>query len=212
MIDSGSRDLAAVGGLTEPLWPEQPAPGHISPRWLLFLSCIQTKVRRSVREGAKVCGANLAFRRDALALQGGFRTELGRTGNRLISGEESLVVRLLLRRGFEVMYEPSVKVRHRIHRERLTLEWIRQRAYWEGVTEVALVGAAGDGMPWRLAIPKLAASALLFGALYAVRRNPDDLIRSRIAIGALATRLKPVESPAPAEADRVKARAQANHS
>jgi hypothetical protein len=184
-----------VGGLTQPSWPDGPAPDHISPRWLFYLSCIQDKVRRSVRQGAKVCGANLAFRRDSLVALGGFRNELGRIGDRLIGGEETLAVRLLLRAGLEVMYEPSVRVKHRIHRERLTLDWIRKRAYWEGVTETAMVNATGEPFPHNLAIPKLAASAVVFGASYLLTRNPDFLIRSRIAAGALSARLKPRAAP-----------------
>jgi len=205
-IENGGSDLAALGGLTEPFWPEQPVPGHITPRWLIYLSCNQDKVRRSVREGAKVCGANLAFRRESLLAAGGFHKELGRIGDRLIGGEESLAVRLLLRRGLEVMYEPAVRVWHRIAHDRLTLDWIRRRAYWEGVTEVILGSAAGDPIPRRLAIPKLAASALVFGGLYALTRDPDFLIRSQLAAGALATRFKPpLEPSTPASVNKAAA-------
>lgn len=205
-IENGGFDLAALGGLTEPLWPEKSAPGQISARWLFYLSCIQDKVRRSVREGAKVCGANLAFRRESLLAAGGFHTQLGRVGDRLIGGEEILAVRLLLRCGLEVMYEPAVRVWHRIHGDRLTLDWIRRRAYWEGVTEVILRNAAGDPIPRRLAIPKLAASALVFRSLYALTRNPDFVIRSQLAAGALATRFKPpLAAPAPASVNKAAA-------
>jgi len=204
-IEIGGVNLAAVGGLTAPGWPDQPAPNHISPRWLFYLSCIQDQARRSVRQGAKVCGANLAFQREKLLSLGGFRNELGRIGDRLIGGEETLAVRLLLREGFEVMYEPSVRVTHRIHRERLTKEWISKRAYWEGVTETAMVKATGEPFPRNLSRPKLAASALLFGSLYAATGNPDFMIRSRIAAGALSARLKPITPPFPANQTQVKA-------
>jgi glycosyltransferase involved in cell wall biosynthesis len=210
VIDEGANRLAAVGGLTQPLWPDNAsAPSHIGPRWLFYLSCNQDHVRGNVTHGAKVCGANLAFRREALSAVGGFRIELGRTGDRLIGGEESLVVRLLLQRGLDVIYEPSVRVKHRIHRERLTLDWIRRRAYWEGVTETAIATANGGPFPARLAIPKLAVSALVFGLLYALTRNSDFLIRSRVAGGALAARLKPPAVLNPAVASTAKAKANA---
>ena len=186
VVDTAENNLAAVGGLTEPLWPSASAPRHISRRWLFYLSCIQEPLRRSVRDGAKVCGANLAFRKESLLSVGGFRAGLGRIGDRLIGGEESLAISLLLRRGFEVIYEPSVAVRHRIHGERLTLPWISKRAYWEGVTEIALVQATGEHIPLRLAVPKLLASAIVFRGLFSLTHNPDFLIRARIASGALA--------------------------
>ena len=135
-----------------------------------------------------MCGANLAFRKDRLLSVGAFRTDLGRIGDRLIGGEESLVIRLLLRAGFEVIYEPSVAVKHRIHAERLSISWIGKRAYWEGVTEVAMVKATGEHFPPNLAVSKLAASALIFHGLFFATRNPDFLIRAKIAAGALTRR------------------------
>lgn len=207
VVEHCGPDLAAVGGLTEPAWPDGTKPPQVSPRWVFFLSCIQEKARRSGKDGAKVCGANLAFRRDALNSVGGFRNELGRIGDRLIGGEETLAVRLLLRSGFDVIYDPSVRVKHRIPRERLTLEWIRKRAYWEGVTLSAMLKATGEPIPRRLALPKLLASATIFGSLYPFTRNPEHLIRSQIALGAIATRLKPLTPPAPVLASQAKAHA-----
>ena len=207
VIENGAANLAAIGGVTEPLWPDQISHCHISPRWLFYLSCIQDQLRRSVRDGAKVCGANLAFRRESLLAVGGFRTELGRINDRLIGGEETLAVRLLLRDGFDAMYEPSVRVRHRIHPERLTLDWIRRRAYWEGATETLMAEAMGEPFPRNLAMPKLVASAIFFEVLNWVTRNPDFLIRSQIAAGALAIRLKPLKSPLPVAVMPPKARA-----
>ena len=205
VIQTGPANLAAIGGMTEPAWPEQleseqPAPKHVSPRWLFYLSCIQDTARRSVRDGAKVCGANLAFHRQRLLDVGGFRNELGRIGDRLIGGEETLAVRLLLRNAYEVIYDPSVRVKHRIPLERLALPWIRKRAYWEGVTETVMITATGERFPPNLAVPKLAASAVVFSAAYAITGNPDFLIRSQIAAGALSARLKklqPITTPQP---------------
>jgi hypothetical protein len=188
IVDAAESDLAAVGGPTEPAWPCDPAPDHISKRWLFYLSCIQETRRRSVRQGAKVCGANLAFRRHSLLTIACFHNELGRVGDRLTGGEDTLAVRLLLRGGLEVMYEPSLKVKHRIHPQRLTEPWIRKRAFWEGVTQIAMIRATDEPFPWSLAIPKLAASAIVFGGLFFLRRNPDFLIRAKLASGALAAR------------------------
>ena len=167
----------------------------------------KTKCGGQSKDGAKVCGANLAFRRDALNAVGGFRNELGRIGQCLIGGEETLAVRLIVRSGLDVIYDPSVRVKHRIPRERLALEWIRKRAYWEGVTLAAMVKATGEAFPRSLGIPKLLASAALFGALYPFTRNPDHLIRWQIAIGALTTRLKPVTPPTPLPISQAKAHA-----
>lgn len=195
VVDTAAADLAAVGGRTEPLWPCDAAPSHISKRWLFYLSCIQDPGRKSAKDGAKVCGANLAFRKASLQAIGAFRPDLGRIGDRLIGGEETLAIRLLLRAGLEVVYDPSISVQHKIHLERLTLPWISKRAYWEGTTEIAMVKALAEQFPMRLALSKLAASLILFRGLFFATDNPDFLIRSRVAAGALAARLRKNERP-----------------
>jgi glycosyltransferase involved in cell wall biosynthesis len=189
VVDAAPGNLAAVGGQTEPMWPEEPAPGGISDRWLFFLSCIQETTRRSAREGGNVCGANLAFRKQSLLAIGRFRSDLGRSGDQLIGGEESLAIKLLLRNGQEVFYDPSIKVKHRIHRDRLTVSWVSKRAYSEGVTEIAMLRAMGDSFPPRLGVSKLALSSLVLSGLFYATGNPDFLIRAKMATGALAARL-----------------------
>ena len=87
-------------------------------------------------------------------------------GDCLIGGEESLAIKLLLRHGWDVIYEPSIRVKHRIHHERLTLPWMSKRAYWEGMTEIAIFRAMGETFPVRLAVPKLAAAAVILGGLF----------------------------------------------
>jgi len=195
VVTRAASDVAGIGGQTEPLWPTGTLPQYISKHWLFFLSCIQDQARRSVRDGGKVCGANLAFRKESLLALGGFRAELGRIGDRLIGGEESLAIRLLLRTGQEVVYDPSIVVKHRIHSERLNLSWISKRAYWEGVTEVAMIKATDEPFPFHLAVPKLLASATACRVLFAMTGNPDFLIRSQIAAGAFTARFRSFETP-----------------
>lgn len=205
VVTRAASNVAGIGGQTEPLWPMDTVPCHISKHWLFFLSCIQDQVRRSVRDGGKVCGANLAFRKESLLAIGGFRAELGRIGDRLIGGEESLAIRLLLRAGQDVVYDPSIMVKHRIHKERLNLAWIKKRAYWEGVTEVAMIKATDEPFPFHLAVPKLLASVSGCRTLFAITGNLDFLIRSQIAAGALTARFRSFDAPQAAEQSALRA-------
>jgi len=171
--------VALLGGRIDPRWPPgPPAPRDITPRWLLLLSCVRRAGRGRVAEGWDVCGANLVVRKSALAAIGGFPESLGRVGSRLIGGEESFVIERLQRDGLEARYDGAFRVEHCIEPERLTRAWLRRRAYWEGVTRVALHRALGEAPPRSLWLPKLLVSIPLLWLLARLRPgNPDWDIR-----------------------------------
>lgn len=80
-------------------------------------------------------GANLAFRRQALIEIGGWRTDLGKVDNSLISGEDHEVFFRLKARGlYTGLYDPSIVVRHFVPPSRLTRRYFRRWFYWHGKT------------------------------------------------------------------------------
>ena len=87
-------------------------------------------------------GANLAFIRSALVAIGGWRTDLGKVNNTLISGEDHEIfmrVRQLgLYRGY---YDPELSVRHYIPAARLTRRYFRKWFYWSGKTHALMLDA-----------------------------------------------------------------------
>jgi GT2 family glycosyltransferase len=89
-------------------------------------------------------GANMMFRREALASAGAFDPALGRVGTALISGEEVAVVNAARAAGFEVWYLGQASVEHLVHRDRLTHRWFLERAYFEGVSIARALRAQGD--------------------------------------------------------------------
>jgi len=181
--------VAMVGGRIEALWPEGASGAEVTPRWLLMLSCVDAPAGGRVAEGHNICGANFAIRRGALAAIGGFPTALGRVGGRLISGEESFVIRRLQQAGLDTVYDPSFSVLHCIEAQRLTRRWIAQRAYWEGVTRVLMHRALREPFPATIAPLKLLAAIPVLWALRWLRpKNPDYLIRMNIARGSLYAR------------------------
>ena len=72
-------------------------------------------------------GANMAFRREVFGKLGSFRTDLGRTGNNLISNEDTEFGRRVMAAGLYLRYEPSAVTFHPVESRRLTkkyfLEW-----------------------------------------------------------------------------------------
>jgi len=178
--------VALLGGRIDPRWPAgHAAPRDVTPRWLLLLSCVRRDGDGRVDAGWDVCGANLVVRRDALAAIGGFPEGLGRVGGRLIGGEESYVIRRLQRDGLEARYDGRFGVEHCIEPERLGRPWLRRRAYWEGVTRVAIHRALGEALPRALWRPKLLASIPMLWLLARLRPgNPDWDIRLAQARGS----------------------------
>lgn len=87
-------------------------------------------------------GANMAFRRKVFERHGGFRTDLGRKGDELISGEDTEFGRRLLRAGEVLHYAPDAVVHHPVARERATKAYFRRWYYQYGRTV-----ARRDGVP-----------------------------------------------------------------
>jgi len=84
-------------------------------------------------------GANMAVRRDVLQQAGPFRPDLGRTGGRLVLGQE--VPELLIRvraAGFRGQYVPAMQVCHHVPASRLTPRYFRRWWFGKGVSRAAL--------------------------------------------------------------------------
>ena len=65
---------------------------------------------------------------------GGFDLRLGRDDSTLMSGEEVLLLKQLIARGWKIWHSGRIEVGHKIPGDRLKRQWVRKRAFWEGVT------------------------------------------------------------------------------
>ncbi len=85
-------------------------------------------------------GANLAFARNALVAIGGWRTDLGKVNNTLISGEDHEIFVRLRRHGlYAGFYDPAVSVRHYVPASRVTRRYFRQWFFWHGKTNALML-------------------------------------------------------------------------
>ena len=143
---------AVVGGELEPVW-ESPRPEWLADQFLHGYSvCLGWDSEpRAIRGGEWLCEANIAFDAGALQAAGGFCEHLGRRGNLLLSGE-NFVNEIIRESGRCLYFTPKARVRHRIPPSRLTLEWLRQRYFWGGVTSSVVMDEQqrlfGDPPPW----------------------------------------------------------------
>ena len=179
--------IGCVGGTCAPLFAAD------RPRWLsdrLLQMAGITRFGSRPREPSSSAewpfGANIAFRRAALAEVGEFSPELGRRGALLLSGEDSEMVGRILRQGWRVWLEPSALVFHRVSAERCRGSYYRRRLWWNGI------GRAVD--PNARLAPRLLAAMPLRLLLWLVTRDRFYLYRLSESAGYLAARLRLVSA------------------
>ena len=80
-------------------------------------------------------GGNMAMRREVFQTIGVFDTSLGRTGKRLIGGEESDLFERMEKYSMRCYYVPRAVMYHIIPEEKLTEEYFERLAYNVGVSQ-----------------------------------------------------------------------------
>jgi len=133
----GDPRLGCVGGAVLPEWEGAP-PAWMSADVSRALAIVDWPgERRHLTDLAAewVAGANMACRAEALKEVGGFHPWLDRRGVRLLSSGDVFLEQQLLRHGYACVYEPAMRVYHRIPTSRLTHGWFRRRYFWQGVSD-----------------------------------------------------------------------------
>lgn len=120
----------------------------------------------------RIIGANMAYPREFLVDAGGFPTDLGRKDGTLLSNEET-VLQAAAATGAGIYYQPDAGVDHFIESRRLTVRYLLERHYWQGISDcrvdpaaVAETGDEGSGRSLLEGIPRAArvmSSLLLSG-------------------------------------------------
>ncbi len=141
-------DAVAIGGPILPAWEAAlPAwwPGALVGA-LSVLECASggRVGSATLPRNVEPYGANIAFDKETLWSFGGFPECLGRSGDALLSNEETYVLRRLRAAGRVILFAPEIIVRHHIGRDRLTPEWLLRRQYWSGISEAVMLDALGQ--------------------------------------------------------------------
>lgn len=129
-------DAAAAGGKITPLYDSEP------PRWLSHFT--EKPIAGTFDMGKEIklfkrdkypFGGNMALRRSTVDKYGGFDPNLGRTGTKLLAGEEKDLFRRLKEGGEKIYWVPGPEIYHIIPGERLTREYFTRLTRMIGVTE-----------------------------------------------------------------------------
>ncbi len=115
------------------------------PKWLpeeldWIVGCSYRGMPETKSEVRNPIGANMSFRRRAFEVAGLFRTEVGRYGKKLLSGEEAEFAMRLKKMmpDAKIIYDPSAVVYHRVSKSRMKLRYAMRRAYYEGYSKAIL--------------------------------------------------------------------------
>ncbi|MEM9170000.1 MAG: glycosyltransferase family 2 protein [Pseudomonadota bacterium] len=184
-------DVAGIGGKISPKFPDACPHDHITPSWLLLLSCVEAAGQGDIDySNYRVCGANLTLRVKYVLEVGGFPQKLGRHGGSLMSGEEAFIIERLIETGRRVLYNDTFSVDHYIPAARTMIDWAARRAFWEGASRVEIHRQLSRPIPATMNIAKLAASYPILRALSLVRGGVDERLRASRALGSLYWQVK----------------------
>lgn len=132
---SEHSEAGAFGGQIEPFF-EDGEPDWYSKWSMGFVSAIDRGDKVHVFPTNKFpIGANMGIKREVIEKVGMFNTELGRTGNNLLAGEEKDLFNRIREVGYEILYFPNIGVKHCIPGRRTTREFVERLAYGVGVSE-----------------------------------------------------------------------------
>ncbi len=122
-------DIWAVGGRVKPKFEIEP-PDWLPLKYLSVLTICNLGPK--IKEVPHIVGTNMAFMRGIFQQVGLFRTDLGRKGNNLLSGEELDLCERITKASGKIIYNPKVVVYHLVSRERLNKKYFCKRLLMEG--------------------------------------------------------------------------------
>ncbi|MBV8712100.1 MAG: glycosyltransferase family 2 protein [Solirubrobacterales bacterium] len=144
-IEKAMTDARAigVGGLIEPLWLDHP------PRWFptefgWVIGCSHRGLPETRTAVRNVWAGNMAMRRDRFQAVGGFRADFGKQADRSEPEETDLCIRAGRRWPDLIwVYDPRVRVLHRVPRARGRVGYFLRRCLYEGRGKAALAAHVG---------------------------------------------------------------------
>jgi len=141
--------VVGVGGAVVPRWIA-PRPPWFPSEFNWVVGCDYATPPADAVPVRNFIGANMSFRRDTLRSVGGFRTEFGRTGTRLLTGDETEMCIRIRQRWPEavLLHAPDALVHHCVPAARVRPSYFRVRCFAEGYSKARLAQIVGprDGL------------------------------------------------------------------
>jgi len=142
----GDERVAGVGGGVDADWRTA------RPRWFpaefdWVVGCSYRGLPTHPAALRNLLGANMSFRRDALAAAGGFSARMARRGTTPLGVDDTELCIRLRRRlpGKVLVYAPEARARHHVPAARATWSYFWRRCLAEGRAKAALTAVSGVG-------------------------------------------------------------------
>lgn len=182
-----SDEWVGAGGRVVPQWNRR------RPRWMLgessFLAGPIAMFEPTVHEVDLIeppFGANMAFKRSVFERFGVFRTDLGRVGNGMLSGEDTEFGRRLLNAGLRLRFEPNAITLHPVEPSRLRRQYFLKWWFNKGRTDVIEHGVQPDRLRF-LGIPiRVIWDVAVEAARWCISFNPSARFICRLKIWTYA--------------------------
>ena len=156
-----NNDVDFIGGPYIPKWERDPPP-WLPPDHEGAIGVVDAgneMIPYDENYPGILMGGNAVIRRSAIEKVGLYMTSLGRTGARLLAGEDEDMYRRLLASGAKGLYLPELKIYHLIPATRLTKKYYRRWSFWRGVSCGVLDRSQPQNVSYLCGVPRY-----LFGA------------------------------------------------
>ena len=183
--------VMGAGGAIHPAWAEG-KPSWFPAEFDWVVGCTHSGMPQERSPVRNLVGANMSFRREALAEVGGFRHELGRIGTIPAGCEETdLCIRVGERwpEG-QILYDPAASVDHHVPAARGKLSYFTSRCRGEGQSKAILSGLVGSqsGLEAERAyVRRTLPLGFLRGLGETLRGRPNGAARSAMLVVGLLT-------------------------
>jgi glycosyltransferase involved in cell wall biosynthesis len=128
-----------IGGKIDLIW-ETARPAWISDKMTRPLGYVYWSDQPIILNDKQwIGGGNIAFPKEVLESLGGFTTNLGRKGNKLLANEEIILINKLKADGYICYYHPDVMIYHYVSPDRVNKRWFYKRYYWQGVSNAVML-------------------------------------------------------------------------
>ena len=145
-----------IGGRILPVWPGPKPSWYVDAGpYRLMMGVIVRYDHGDVAREIEMLpfGANMAFRREAFTRYGGFRTDLGPVGGRMMLGEDSEFCHRIRAGGEHIFYVPDAVAYHPVPPARMRKAYFLSWYYRRGLFDVAAEPVPAGTVRW-LGVPR----------------------------------------------------------
>lgn len=183
--------VIGAGGWVVPRWQSEVCR-WLAPEIYWIVGCSYRGLPPAVTEIRNPIGADMAFRREAMAALGGFREDVGRVREQPVGDEETdLAIRAHARwSGTRILHVPGARVYHDVPASRASWHYVVARSWAEGRSKAQLSAAVGSAHALsseRTYVTHVLPAGVLHGLRDALfRRDPSGLGRAASIVVSLA--------------------------